>query len=141
MGEKEQNFAMLKEVESKSAVFDMKELEAMKESNEPKLKEEKDREDKVVSHNVSGEGLKPNVEVDFKDFQSASKRKNNVVADSEVVDTVKVDIEEEKNYVQDVREEQQASASSKKSENQKPAWLLKLQQLKLRNMDELSKTD
>ena len=122
-------------------MFDMKEIEAMKESNEPTLKEDKDLEGKVVSRHVPGGGLKSNVEVDSKDFQSASKSKNDVVADSEVVDTVKVDIEEKKNNIQDVTEEQQASTSSKKPEKQKPAWLLKLQQLKLRNLDELSKTD
>jgi len=137
--EKEENLNMCKKKESISSMFDMREMEAMKESNESKLKVDKDLKKEAEGCKVPGRVHKSNVEVDFNDFQSELKSKSEV-AGSGVVGIVKVDIEENNN-AQDVLEDQQTSTCSKKPENLKPAWLLKLQQLKLRNLDELSKPD
>merc|ERR1711936_298752 len=104
--QKEQNLAVCEKEESKSAMFDMKEMEAMKESNESELKIDKDLEEKVEGCKIPGRVHKSNVEVDFNDFQSELKSKSEV--DGSGMVGVKVDIEEKKN-AQDVLKDQQAS--------------------------------
>ena len=115
----------------------MKEMEAMKEVNEPKSNEVKVLEEKIENRVVTGIHMS-NADADINDIQIAVS-----VESEEVVTAGEVEAggEVKKNNVQDMLEEQESSTCAKKPEKQKPAWLLKLQQLQLRNLDELSKTE
>merc|ERR1712025_99498 len=76
--ENDQNLAMSNRKENKLAMFDMKEMEAMKEVNEPESKEVKGLEEKVGNRNVTGIH-KSNADADFNDIQNAASVEREVV--------------------------------------------------------------
>jgi len=129
-------------------IFNMKEMEAMKKSDFHEQDGPTVNSNTHISLRAFGrEGVQGGVDesqnIDGKSFSRDNEPEERSSSKEIVKETVINDQKvspDEKMSEDDVLQDEQA-CSSKKPEKGKPAWLLKLQQLQLRSLDELSKTD